>query len=229
MKKYKIVILWDWDNTLVDTFEAIWKAQNDMRIHYGLEPWSKKEAKNAMNTSGRNLIKNLVGEDKATEARAFYLDRYAVHAQSIQLKDGALDLLNFAKQNGFCCVLASNKAGTILKSEVSRQMPLDTFDLIIGAEEAPEDKPSKVFTDKALENFTYDCVVSIGDGASDIKMGHNYKNGISILVFSDPTSSEFKDNVPDYACATLNDVKNILQNVITQKELTRHLTQSNCR
>ena len=86
MKKTKI-ILWDWDNTLADTFEAIWCAQNEMRVHYGLQPWSQTEAKKDMNKSGRNLIKNLVGEEKAKEARAYYLDRYAKNIGHLKLKE----------------------------------------------------------------------------------------------------------------------------------------------
>ena len=51
------IILWDWDNTLADTFGAILVAQNVMRQAYNLSPWTKEEAKIAMNSSGRNLIK----------------------------------------------------------------------------------------------------------------------------------------------------------------------------
>ena len=37
----KTLILWDWDNTLIDTFEAIYAAQNDTRVHYGNGPVKK--------------------------------------------------------------------------------------------------------------------------------------------------------------------------------------------
>ena len=83
------IILWDWDNTLADTFGAILVAQNVMRQAYNLSPWTKEEAKIAMNSSGRNLIKNLVGEENALQARQIFLKAYEENASEIVLKEGA--------------------------------------------------------------------------------------------------------------------------------------------
>lgn len=205
------VILWDWDNTLVDTFEAIWCAQNAMRVHFGLGEWTQEEAKRSMNLSGRNLIKNLVGEDKAKEARAFYLARYAENASHLKLKVGATDLLDFAKKAGFVNVLASNKAKDLLLNEVKTLGVLDKFDKIIGAEEAPQDKPSKIFTDKAIETYLpVDLLVAVGDGLSDVKMAHNYPKGIAVLAFTNPDSVEFETEKPNYYAKDLAACKKIL-------------------
>ena len=204
------VILWDWDNTLVDTFDAIWCAQNAMRVHYGLCEWTKEEAKKAMNSSGRNLIKHLVGEEKAKEARAYYLEQYAKNAGHLKLKEGAQELLDYAKSAGFVNILASNKAKNILSNEVSKMGILEKFDRMIGAEEAAEDKPSKVFTDKAIEGLDVDLLISVGDGLSDVKMAHNYSDGIAILTFTDANSSEFEKEKPDYCANTLAACKKIL-------------------
>lgn len=211
------VILWDWDNTLVDTFDAIWHAQNDMRVRFGLGSWTKEEAKKAMNLSGRNLIKNLVGEEKAKEARAFYLQQYAQNACHLKLKTGAVDLLDYAKANGFVNILASNKAKDILSNEVKQMGILDKFDRMIGAEEAPEDKPSKIFTDKAVEGLDVDLLISVGDGLSDVKMAHNYQDGVAVLVFTDANSGEFENQKPDYCAADLNACKKVLSSLSEEK------------
>ena len=213
MEKTKI-ILWDWDNTLVDTFEAIWCAQNDMRVHYGLPQWSQEEAKKAMNTSGRNLIRDLVGEDKAKEARAYYLSSYAKNISHLKLKESAVEVLEYAHSLGFINILASNKAKDILANEAKQLGVLSHFDKVIGAEEAPEDKPSKVFTDKAIEDFgAKELLVSIGDGFSDVKMAHNYPDGISILAFTNPNSAEFTNEKPDYHVPNLAGCKAILEKI----------------
>lgn len=209
MTKQK-VIFWDWDNTLVDTFGAIWLAQNDMRVHFGLPTWSKEEAKLAMNKSGKNLIKDLLGEDKAEEARAYYLQCYAERSKNLHLKEGAAAMLEFAKSLGFINILASNKATEILRAEVERFGLAKSFDKITGAGTAKEDKPSKVFTDTALGKFDPEIIISIGDGASDVRMGHNYKNGRSILLFTNVQSPEFKENQPDYAAPDFATCQRIL-------------------
>ena len=205
------VILWDWDNTLADTFGAIFAAQNDARVKYGMQPWTKEESKTAMNTSGRNLIKDVFGADKATEVRAYFLSRYAEHADALELKAGAKEILQTAKELGFINILASNKAGPILRNEVVAMGVSDYFDRLIGAEEADEDKPSKIFTDTALQGFNADTLISIGDGKADIQMAHNYDGGIGILVWTNPNGSEFSEIKPDYAVGTLADASEILK------------------
>ncbi|MBO7257914.1 MAG: HAD family hydrolase [Alphaproteobacteria bacterium] len=207
------VILWDWDNTLADTFGAIFAAQNDARIKYGMAPWTKEESKAAMNTSGRNLIKDVFGVDKAVEVRAYFLRRYAEHADALELKAGAKEILQTAKELGFVNILASNKAGPILRNEVDAMGVADCFDRLIGAEEADEDKPSKIFTDTALAGIEADMIISIGDGKADIQMAHNYAGGIGILVWTNPNGAEFAEIKPDYAVENLEKASEILKKI----------------
>jgi len=205
------VILWDWDNTLADTFGAIFAAQNDARVQYGLTPWTKEESKAAMNTSGRNLIKDVFGEEKAAEVRAYFLTRYAKHADALELKEGAKEVLKTAKELGFINILASNKAGPILRNEVAAMGISDYFDRLIGAEDTPNDKPSKDFTDAALLGVDVEKIISIGDGKADIQMAHNYPNGIGVLVWTNPDSGEFNEIKPDYTAQTLTHVIELLK------------------
>lgn len=205
------VILWDWDNTLADTFGAIFAAQNEARIKYGLMPWTREESKAAMNTSGRNLIKDVFGADKAAEVRDYFLSRYAEHADALELKSGAKEVLQTAKELGYINVLASNKAGPILRNEVQAMGLTAYFDRLIGAEDTDNDKPSKVFTDSALDEIDVQTLISVGDGKADIQMAHNYVGGIGILVWTNPDGPEFNEIKPDYAANTLNDVCEILK------------------
>ena len=224
MTKQK-VIFWDWDNTLVDTFGAIWLAQNDMRQHYGLSAWTKEDAKIAMNKSGKNLIRDVLGEDKAEEARAYYLKCYAERSKNLHLKEGAPAILALAKSLGFINILASNKTTEVLQDEVKRFKLTKSFNKIVGAGSAKEDKPSKIFTDTALEGYTPELIVSIGDGASDIKMGHNYKNGRSILLFTNVQSPEFKENQPDYAAPDFATCQRILT-AIANNHASNHASKT---
>jgi phosphoglycolate phosphatase len=166
-----------------------------------------------MNTSGRNLIKDVFGADKAVEVRAYFLSRYAEHADALELKAGAKEILQTAKELGFINILASNKAGPILRNEVSAMGVADYFDRLIGAEDADEDKPSKVFTDTALSGFNPQKIISIGDGKADIQMAHNYDGGIGILVWTNPNGSEFAEIKPDYAVENLAKASEILKKI----------------
>ncbi|MDR2901998.1 MAG: HAD family hydrolase [Lactobacillales bacterium] len=204
------LILWDWDNTLVDTFGAIFAAQNDMCAFYNLPKWTLEESRIAMSTSGRNLIKDIVGIERAKEARAYYLERYAAHAGEIKPLPGAADILKYAKEKGFIGVLASNKAGDILRNEVQALDLMNYFARTIGAEDTDNDKPSKEFTDAAIAGYAPEVIISIGDGKADIQMARNYPGGIGILVGTDPTSKEFTELKPNHACQNLTEVKTVL-------------------
>ncbi len=210
------IILWDWDNTLVDTFGAIFAAQNETRKHYNMPLWTPEESKMAMNTSGRNLIKDVFGAERATEARAIYLKAYAMHAADLKLKEGALEILKFGKTAGFIQILASNKAGSILRNEAETLGVSQYFDRLIGAEDTDSDKPSKTFTDSAIQGFDVKKIISIGDGKSDIQMARNYENGIGILVGTNPHSKEFEILHPDYAVSDLKEALPILKNLIAE-------------
>lgn len=204
------IILWDWDNTLVDTFGAILAAQNVMRQAYNLEPWTAQDAKIAMNTSGRNLIADLVGAENAIEARKIFLKAYGESAAEITLKNGAKEIMQYAKDKGYINILASNKAGHILRNEVETLGLTTYFDKIVGAEDFENDKPSKEFTDSALQGFSADEIYSVGDGKADIMMGHNYSNGKGILVWTNPQTPEFETIKPDIAVSTLDSLKEVL-------------------
>ena len=108
-------------------------------------------------------------------------------------------------------ILASNKAGEILRNETNTLQMSHYFDRIIGAEDTPNDKPSLLFTDAALSGFSYEKIYSIGDGKSDIKMGHNYENGCGILVWTEPNTSEFDNDKPDYAFKNLYEIAVFLE------------------
>ena len=211
------VILWDWDNTLADTFGALWGALNDVSHYYGLSPLSQTEAKKAINQSGRNLIKKLVKPELVEEAHSYFWESYIRNIDQLKAATAAEDTLQYARSLGFINILASNKVKPILLNEANQLNLAPYFDRIIGAGEAFEDKPSKTFTDKALEGFdAKGLIVSIGDGLSDVKMARNYPNGLSILVFTNPNGNEFENEKPDICADNLTHCKSVLQTLAQQ-------------
>ena len=117
-----------------------------------------------------------------------------------------------AKSLGYINILASNKAGSLLRNE-AHMLNVDMyFDRIIGAEDTSCDKPSKSFTDSAVAGFDAENIISIGDGKADIQMGRNYITGVSLLVWSNPDSLEFVENKPDASFSNLQDLVVYLEN-----------------
>ena len=205
------VILWDWDNTLADTIEPLMHAFNETLKHYQLPIITREQMKSNMNSSSSQLFVKLFPNCDLNEVRQIYLKHYKENIFNLRLLMGAKEALKWTKEKGFINVLASNKHYLILQKEAESSGLIDYFDEICGADQFSENKPSKVFTDAALEKFkNYHQLYVIGDGLSDILMARNYEDGKAILVGTDPQSKEFENNQPDFSVKDLSKISEIL-------------------
>ena len=205
------VILWDWDNTLADTITPLMDAFNETLSHYNLPTITKEQMKSYMNFSSNQLFKELFPNLDLNEVKKIYLEHYQENVFNLKLLPGAKEILNWTKSKGYINILASNKHYLILEKEAKVSGLIDYFDEICGAEKFSQNKPSKIFTDSALEKFkNFDKLFAIGDGLSDILMARNYKNAKAILVGTNPKTKEFENNQPDFSVKSLLEIKNIL-------------------
>ena len=208
------VILWDWDNTLADTIDPLMQAYNATLKDYNRSPITREQMKAYMNFAGRQLFLDLFPDKNFDEVRSIYLKHYQENAFKLKLFSGAKEILKWTKEHGFINILASNKHFLVLRCEAELSGVADSFFDICGAEQFPENKPSKVFTDAALGKYkNFDELFVVGDGVSDVKMAHNYPNGKAILVGTDPKTKEFQDNPPDFWVKTLSDIANVFQDL----------------
>ncbi len=210
-KKMDKVILWDWDNTLADTFGAIFASQNALLLKLNMKPWSKKESKEVMNKAGNKIFEELFGKNKAKKANEVYWKLYHRNIDKVKLFDDAKEVLAEAKKMGFRNVVASNKDDDVLKKEIKQMKVQNLIDFAIGARKIKFDKPAKQFTDAALKNFNPQKIIAIGDSRSDILMARNYENAVAILVHSSQKSAEFNDVKPDFCVKSLNAALKILK------------------
>ena len=205
------IILWDWDNTLADTIEPLKEAFNATFQHYNMPTITRNQMKIFMNSAGSQLFKELFPDLNLNEVKQIYLKNYQKNVFNLNMLPGAKEALKWAKENGFINILASNKHYLILHKEVEISEMAGYFSDICGAEQFSENKPSKVFTDAALNKFkNYNQLFTVGDGVSDIKMAHNYPEGKAILVGTDPKTKEFEENQPDFWIKNLFEIKDIL-------------------
>ena len=205
------VILWDWDNTLADTIEPIMLAFNETLQHYDLPVITREQMKNYMNSAGSQLFLELFPKCDFREVRQFYLSNYQKNISHLALMPGAREILKWTKENGFINIIASNKEHALLKQEVKVSGLVDYLNAIYGADQFPENKPSKVFTDAVLANFPkWKHLFTVGDGASDIKMARHYEKATAILVGTNPKAKEFEQNPPDFWAKDLKEVEKYL-------------------
>ncbi len=166
-------VIFDWDNTLVDSWDAIADAINKTFTHFGMPQWSRKQVTQNCRRSARDTFPEWFGPDKWKEAyEIFYKNFNATRANGGPGQAaGATDLLRWFKKSGVPCFVVSNKRGPDLRNEAVTLQWKDFFVSLVGSGDAANDKPSRDPIDLALKTTDIKAGVDvwfIGDTDVDV-------------------------------------------------------------
>jgi phosphoglycolate phosphatase len=164
-------IVFDWDNTLVDSWATIHEALVRTFTAMGHEPWTLAETKARVRHSLRDAFPPLFGA-RWEEARKLYLDHFtAIHIERLAPIAGAAGLLIEAQAAGFHLAVLSNKTGRILRLEVAHLGWQGYFARLVGAGDARADKPDPAAMHYTLEGsgFAGPEIWYVGDTALDME------------------------------------------------------------
>jgi phosphoglycolate phosphatase len=173
-------ILFDWDNTLADTWDIIHSALERTFKDMNIEPFTKDEVKSGRDNihhSLRDSFPKIFG-DRWEEARSQYYKHFLeTHLTHIKKLPEADSVLNFLKSTNIPIGIVSNKTGNYLRQEVEHLGWRDNFRAIVGATDAEKDKPHpepvyKVLNDMNIEGTGADIWL-IGDSQTDIDCASN--------------------------------------------------------
>lgn len=144
-------LLFDWDNTLVDSWSVIHEALVVTFEAMGEEPWTLETTKERVRHSLRDAFPKLFGA-RWKEASRLYLDTFtAIHLDRLRAIPGADTLIVGAAEAGFYLAVVSNKTGHILRREAEHLDWTRHFRRLIGAGDASADKPDPAPVHRALE------------------------------------------------------------------------------
>ena len=170
-KKPKLVIF-DWDDTLAKTRNAVVKAMNYVLSLYNLPEWDIiKEQKRDKNKSLKENFPNFFGE-KYEEAYSKYLEYYNAEAyKEVEKVENAELFLNNLIRENIKIAIISNKEKSLLLKEVSSCFEKIKFDYICGNGYANKNKPAPDPVYKIMENYDFelnkDNVWLVGDTKQD--------------------------------------------------------------
>lgn len=205
-------VVFDWDNTLIDSWSAIHDAQNHTLTAFGLEPWTLEEILQRVRGSMRDTYPALFG-DRWREAGEVFYDRYAAkHLETLTPLDGAEDLLGELEAAGIHLAVVSNKTGDYLRAEAAHLGWDRYFGRLVGAFDAPRDKPAADPVEMALEGTAISpsrSVWFVGDADIDLECATN-AGCIPVLARKTPPEpGEFVTHPPTLyvdGCMTLSKV-----------------------
>jgi phosphoglycolate phosphatase len=186
MNKIPKAIIFDWDNTLVNTWPLIDYAMNKMLKKMGHKKWNEEELRSRTHLSMRDYFPELFG-DRWQEAGKIYVDTYhEKNLEKLEFIPKALDLVNLLNKKGIKLFIISNKRGPTLREEVGHFGITSKFVKIIGSHDADEDKPSKKVVDLTLSGSdldpTQDLIWFIGDSEVDLDCAIN--SGCKPILFA---------------------------------------------
>ncbi len=203
-------MIYDWDNTLVDNWAAIHHALNTTLSAMGQEEWSFQETLQRVRASMRDSFPKLFG-DRVEEARdIFYSTFESHHIQSLNVLEGAHDVLDMGLQANLYQAVVSNKRGDFLRKECAHLGWTHFFGALIGANDAPKDKPDSAPILQALQPASLKPgkdIWYIGDSPIDIECARN-AGCTAILVWEHiDLSQELQTSPPDYH---FSDLRNLI-------------------
>ncbi len=134
-------LIFDWDNTLVDSWAPIHEALNLTFAAMEYPLWTLAETRLRVRQSLRDAFPAMFG-DRWDQARRLYLGHFeAIHLQRLTPLPGAGELLQRLGTDGMPMALVSNKTGRLLRREVAALGWEPYFQRIVGAGDAAADKP----------------------------------------------------------------------------------------
>ena len=185
-------IIFDWDNTLVDSWLIIQDALNATFREFDVQEWTLDETKARVAKSLRDSFPELFG-DRWDEAKdVFYGHFKAIHLDRLTPLPGAADMLAELVEEGIYLGVVSNKTGTLLRKEAEKLSWDKHFGQIIGATDASKDKPAVEPVLMALEGSNIELgedVWFVGDSKIDMECALN-AGCVPVLIREEPPEAE---------------------------------------
>ena len=113
-------IIYDWDNTLVDTWPLIKNAINATMRSLNREEWSLEKVRDSVHKSMRESFPEIFGNEWEKAGEIYKKAYQDINIAQISLLKNSFELLNFVKSLNITQFLVSNKIGTTLRKEVKK-------------------------------------------------------------------------------------------------------------
>jgi UDP-N-acetylmuramoyl-L-alanyl-D-glutamate--2,6-diaminopimelate ligase len=177
-------ILFDWDNTLVDSWDTIHQSLHDTFVTMGRTPWTMEEVRVKSRLSLRDAFPAIFG-DQCEEASNLYRNAFASrHLEWLKALPQAEETLKRIQDAGIFCAVVSNKTGGFLRKEVAALGWDRYFSALVGATDAARDKPA---AEPALMALAVGglppspAVWLVGDSVTDLECAQNA--GLTAILY----------------------------------------------
>ncbi len=178
------VLLYDWDNTLVDGWVGITAALNATFTAFGQALWTVDDTRTRVRVALRESFPVMFGDEWERARDIFYDTFHRQHLDHVSPMRGVPEMLEAGLP--WPQAVVSNKAGTFLRREVSHLGWGRYFRSLIGAGDASADKPDPApiyLALSQLEQAPDAAVWYMGDTALDMQAAR--AAGVTAVLIGD--------------------------------------------
>jgi len=214
---YPSAIIFDWDNTLVDSWGVITYALNKARSAYGLEVWSEEEARIKSAKPLSYSFPKWFGDDWE-DARDIFYDSYKErNTDFIKAMNGAESLLNFIYEKNLPSMIVTAKNTMLLSEELNNFGWGKFFKSVVCSGDAENNKPNPDVVNMALNKakieYNRQNIWFIGDSHVDVECA--LRSGCMPVIVNNPNLS-VKLGVK-WCFSDCNEIKNALYTYSSSK------------
>ena len=139
---YPELIIFDWDDTLVDNYAAIHLAINAARAAFGQPVWTLAETRQNCRIALKEIFPIWFGADWPKAQEVFYATFAAEHIRHLRPKPFAAPLLAKLAKHRIPLAVNSNKQSGFLRAEIKHLGWEDFFSVVVGAGDVDKGKPA---------------------------------------------------------------------------------------
>ena len=190
-------ILFDWDNTLVESWGVIHEAMNLTLAAMGHPHWTREETETRVRASLRDSFPAMFGGRWRDAERVFYNSFAAIHLQHLRALPGAGEMLADLAGQGLYLGVIRNKRGEYLRREGNQLGWAAHIRALAGAGDAARDKPAIEHVKLALGDLVCgEDVWLVGDADIDLKCATNAGCTPVLMRPAAPAAGEFPGHEP---------------------------------
>jgi phosphoglycolate phosphatase len=207
-------VLFDFDGTLGDSYDAITASVNHVRAAHGLPPLPQAEVRRHVGRGPPYLVEHTVpGGDVAADMALYRAHHPSVMRAGTRLLPGAADALAAVKANGRRAAVCSNKPRAFTRDLLQYLGQATNIDFVLGPEDVARPKPAPDMLVLALRRL--DLVAAqalyVGDMGVDVQTAR--AAGVAVWVV--PTGSDSRDVLeragPDRLLRDLEELAELLR------------------
>jgi phosphoglycolate phosphatase len=155
------LVIFDWDDTLVDNYAAIHMAINAARTHFGQPVWSLAETRVNCRRALNEIFPEWFGDAWLTGKKIFYEVFAAAHLAQLRVMPDAALLLSAIKAAGVPIAVNSNKNRDFLRDEIAHLGWGHYFSALVGAGDVARGKPAPDGVNAIRQELAVEATASV--------------------------------------------------------------------